>query len=228
VVLGKETEAFGSQGSPMSIAFRVDEYLPAGSERQVYEPLHLPKNQLEEAIPATLIEMTVGDSTREIWLQRGEAPEGPSYKTLDKFEVAFEPGTEKPTKFVSQVRLTDNSQGIKDQPHTISMNEPLSHRGFRFYQMRYSAMQDPRTGQRTGQFQSVLQVATDPGRSIKYLGCIVLVLGIYLQFYMKAGVFSGVGKKAGERTPPKEGSPEGRSDLASNNLPASPPIDELL
>ena len=79
------------------------------------------------------------------------------------------------------------------------MNDPMTHRGFTFYQMRYSAIQDPHTGQRTGQFQSVFQVGVDPGRPIKYAGCIILVLGIFTQFYMRAGVFTDGGKKERER-----------------------------
>jgi ResB-like family len=224
VAPGMTIDAFGGGANmPMTISFRVDDYLAAGVEKQVFEPVFLPKNQMEEAIPASLIEMTVGDITREIWIQRSESPDGSSYKPvpfgdrlfeiaydvdrrplgfdlkLDKFEVGFEPGTEQATKFVSNVRLIDPAEGIKDRPYTISMNDPMTHRGFTFYQMRYSALQDPHTGQRTGQFQSVFQVGVDPGRPVKYAGCIILVLGIFTQFYMRAGVFTDGGKKERER-----------------------------
>ena len=141
---GKTIDAFGGGANmPMTISFRVDEYLPAGVERHIYEPVVLPKNQMEEAVPASLIEMTVGDKTKEIWLQRQEAPEGPSFKPvaigdqfyeiaydvdrkplgfdlkLEDFEVGFEPGTEQATKFVSKVRLTrfvrgDQGQAVHD------------------------------------------------------------------------------------------------------------------
>ena len=232
LAVGKTIDAFGGGANmPMTISFRVDDYLAAGVEKQIFEPVFLPKNQMEEAVPASLIEMTVGDTTREIWIQRSEAPDGSSFKPvpfgdrlfeiaydvdrkplgfdlkLDKFEVGFEPGTEQATKFVSKVRLDDPAEGLKDKPFTISMNEPMAHRGYKFYQMRYSAIQDPHTGQRTGQFQSVFQVGFDPGRPIKYAGCIILVLGIFTQFYMRAGVFSDGGKRERERA--------ARKDLAS-------------
>ena len=225
VAQGKTIDAFGGGAAmPMTISFQVEDYLPAGVEKQIFEPLFLPISRIEEAVPASLIEMTVGDVTREVWIQRSENSEGPSFKPvpfgdrlfeiaydvsrkpldfelkLDKFERDFEPGTEQPTKFVSQVRLTDSSRDIKAEPHTISMNEPLSHRGYTFYQMRYSEIQDPHTGQSTGQFQSVLQVGTDPGRPIKYAGCLLVVLGIFTQFYMRAGVFTDGGKKEHERS----------------------------
>ena len=231
----------------MTISFRVDDYLAAGVEKQIFVPVFLPKNQMEEAMPASLIEMTVGGISHEIWIQRSESPEGSSFKPvpfgdrlfeiaydvdrrplgfdlkLDKFEVGFEPGTEQATKFVSNVRLDDPDEGIKDKPYTISMNEPMAHRGFKFYQMRYSAIQDPHTGQRTGQFQSVFQVGFDPGRPIKYAGCIILVLGIFTQFYMRAGVFSDGGKRERERAAGKN-----RADRATAKQTGRPPEDELL
>ena len=136
--------------------------------------------------------MPFGDRLFEIAYDVDRKPLGFDLK-LDKFEVGFEPGTEQATKFVSKVRLDDPAEGLKDKPFTISMNEPMAHRGYKFYQMRYSAIQDPHTGQHTGQFQSVFQVGFDPGRPIKYAGCIILVLGIFTQFYMRAGVFSDGG-----------------------------------
>jgi hypothetical protein len=222
--LAKTIDAFGGRaGMPMTISFHVDDYLPAGVEKSIFEPLFLPKNQMEEGVPAARLEMTVGDESKEIWIQRTESLEATSFKPvpfgdklfeiaydvdrrplgfevdLDKFEVAFEPGTEQATKFVSHVRLSDQAQGIKDQPHTISMNEPMTHNGYTFYQMRYSAERDPHTGQSTGRFQSIFQVGVDPGRIIKYAGCVLLVMGIFVQFYMRAGVFTDGGKRERER-----------------------------
>jgi hypothetical protein len=79
------------------------------------------------------------------------------------------------------------------------MNHPMDHRGYTFYQMRYVADRDPRTGQTTGRFQSVFQVATNPGRPIIYGGCLLVVLGTFVQFYMRAGVFTDGGKTQRER-----------------------------
>jgi len=236
---GKTVDAFGGGvGMPMTISFRVDDYLPSGVEKQIFVPVVLPKGQMEDAIPASLLELTVGDTTREIWIQRSESLESPSFKPvpvgdklyeiaydvdrrplgfelkLDDFEVGFEPGTEQATKFVSKVRLNDQSTGVTDKPYTISMNEPMSHRGFTFYQMRYSPIVDPRTNQRTGQFQSVFQVGVDPGRPIKYLGCVVLVMGIFAQFYMRAGVFTDGGKRERERATRKAKAPVPAAGLA--------------
>ena len=79
------------------------------------------------------------------------------------------------------------------------MNNPLDHRGFTFYQSNYIRVRDPHTGNFTGQFESIFQVATNPGRPIIYAGCALVVLGTFLQFYMRAGVFTDGGKKERER-----------------------------
>ena len=209
----------------MTISFRVEDYLPAGVEKQIFEPLFLPISRIEEAVPASLIEMTVGDVTREVWIQRSENSEGPSFKPvpfgdrlfeiaydvsrrpldfelkLDKFEGGFEPGTEQPTKFVSQVRLTDPSRGIKAEPHTISMNEPLSHRGLHL--LPDALLGDRRTRTRASRpgssSRSSRSGPTPAARSSMPAACL-LVLGIFTQFYMRAGVFTDGGKKERERS----------------------------
>ena len=221
----KPVVAFGGGGNmPMTITFQVDSYLPAGIEKRIYEPVVLPKGQMDNGIPACRAEMTVNGQTREIWLSRSDNnldPPPPRYLAfgkqvyelifdvdrrplgfelkLDDFDMDFEPGTEQPTHFTSQVRLTDASAGIKNQPHTISMNNPLDYRGFTFYQSNYIKVRDPQTGNFTGQFESIFQVATNPGRPVIYAGCALVVLGTFLQFYMRAGVFTDGGKKERER-----------------------------
>ncbi len=208
----------------MTITFQVDNYLPSGVEKSIYEPVVLPKGQMDNGIGACRAEMTVNGQTKEVWLGRSEnnldpprsrfltfgdavyemmfdvdrRPLGFELK-LDDFDMEFEPGTEQPTHFISQVRLTDASAKIKDQPHTISMNNPLDYRGFTFYQSNYIRVRDPHTGNFTGQFESIFQVATNPGRPIIYAGCALVVLGTFLQFYMRAGVFTDGGKRERER-----------------------------
>lgn len=241
---GELIPAFGGQPNmPMTINFRLEEYLPSAIGKEICEPVVLPKGQMGEGIPASLVEMTVGDVTKEFWIRRSGSLDPPRPQAevfggsiyeiaydvdrkplgfdikLDDFEVGFEPGTESATKFVSKVRLNDPSEGIKDKPYTISMNEPMDHRGFTFYQMRYIAMQDPRTGQRTGQFQSVFQVGIDPGRTIKYLGSLLIVLGTFLQFYMRAGLFTDGGKREREKA-------QAKALKAAGNDAALPPVPE--
>jgi len=192
--------------------------------------------------------MTVGNQTEEVWLARSLSldPPAPRFVSfpeatyevkfdvdrkpldfelkLDDFEVGFEPGTEQATKFVSQVELSDPSQGIKNQPHTISMNHPLYHRGYTFYQSRYMPEIDPHTNQTTGRFESVFQVAINPGRPIIYAGCLMVVLGAFVQFYMRAGIFTDGGKRERERATAKERKRQGKAQ----DKPPPATSDELL
>jgi hypothetical protein len=227
----KSVVAFGGNpGMPMTIAFEVEDYLAGGRAEEVCEPIVLPKGQQGNGLAASLVAMTVktGDrpTTKEFWIRRSATlepvpkrvrfPDG-EYEVvydvdrkplafslkLDDFKVEFDPGTQQASSFTSKVQLTDQGMAIKNQPHTISMNEPLSHRGYTFYQASYAREQDPHTGRETGRFQSIFQVGTDPGRSIKYLGCLMIVLGTFLQFYMRAGLFSDGGKRERARAEAK-------------------------
>jgi hypothetical protein len=225
LTLKKPIVAFGGGANmPMTISFAVDLYLPSAIEKQIYEPIVLPKGQMGNGIAACRAEMTVDGQTKEVWLSRSASLDPPPSVTvafrdvvyeilydvdrkplgfelkLDDFDTGFEPGTEQATHFESKVRLTDKSAGIKDQPHTIWMNHPLDYRGYTFYQSNYIRVRDPHTNQFTGEFQSVFQVATNPGRPIIYSGCALVVLGTFLQFYMRAGIFTDGGKKERERT----------------------------
>jgi ResB-like family len=220
---GEEIVAFGGKpDQPMTISFEVEDYLTTGREKEICEPLALPKGQMGSGIPAALVEMTVDGHTEEFWVRRSSSleplfqrvsfpggdyevaldfdrqPLGFQLKLVD-FQVGFDPGTDQASSYVSKVLLNDEAQGIKDRPFTIQMNEPLTHRGYTFYQSSYARHRDPRTGREDGQFLSIFQVATDPGRPIKYIGCLGVVLGAFVQFYMRAGVFTDGGLRERER-----------------------------
>jgi hypothetical protein len=129
-------------------------------------------------------------------------PLGFDLKMVD-FQRGFDPGTEKASRYSSDVLLTDKAAGLNKKPIHISMNEPLTHNGYTFYQSSFIPEEDTRTGARTGRFQSVLQVGKNPGRRVMYSGCLLVVLGAFLQFYMRAGVFTDGGKRERERATAK-------------------------
>ena len=83
------------------------------------------------------------------------------------------------------------------------MNNVLDHAGWRFFQTNYQRVRDKETGRPTGEFMSVFQVARNPAREVIYAGCIIVVLGAFVQFYMRAGVFSDGGKLEKERAADK-------------------------
>lgn len=108
---------------------------------------------------------------------------------LTDFDPGKDPGSASPATFTSQVLLTDPSADLAAAPRVITMNEPLTHRDWTFYQSRYLPDLDPETGDPEGLYQSVFQVHYDPAWWIVYAGCILIVTGTFIQFYMRSGVF---------------------------------------
>lgn len=92
---------------------------------------------------------------------------------LSHFAVGRYPGSAMAQSYESKVVLEDGAE------HTISMNEPLKHHGYTFYQ---ASFQENEKGEPTA---SVLSVNRDPGRWIKYLGTSLILLGAILMFYFK-------------------------------------------
>jgi hypothetical protein len=125
---------------------------------------------------------------------------------LKDFEMGTDPGTQQAASYVSDVLLEDKAAGIEEKPYTISMNEPLTWKDYTFYQANFDRVRDPR-GRSTGQFMSIFQVRYDPDWcwGTVYGGCLLVVLGTFVQFYMRAGLFSDGGKKQREREALKRG-----------------------
>lgn len=73
-------------------------------------------------------------------------------------------------------KLDDTKIEGKKTEAKISMNRPLKYQGFRFYQSSYFQTSD-------GSYASVLSVNYDPGRYIKYLGSLLVILGAFVFFY---------------------------------------------
>jgi uncharacterized membrane protein len=90
---------------------------------------------------------------------------------LEKFTIGNDPGTTKAASYQSDVIVKD----AETKKALISMNEPLKWGGYTFYQASYQLDEDRPL--------SILAVNKDPGRFIKYLGCLIMVLGILVMFY---------------------------------------------
>jgi hypothetical protein len=205
---GETVQAF-SGGGGMAGRLRVDEYYPSGVEKLVYVPAKLPQGQ--KGIPAIRCKMSVDSSTEEFWV-RGTGDLKPFFQPVfigsDKYEIAYDvdrkeldfeiklidfeaamdPGTQQASSFESRIELTDPKQKVISKPVLISMNNPMIWRGYTFYQSNYIPEFDE-SGQATGEFVSVFQVRHDRVWGITYLGCLIVVIGIFLQFYMKSGPF---------------------------------------
>ena len=122
----------------------------------------------------TQVMTTVGGTPVEIVYTR-KSTQIPFSVHLDDFVVNFDPGTENPASFESFVKVVDGEKSLSQK---IWMNNPLVYGGYTFYQASY-AMVD-------GQPKiSVLQVARDPGRTLKYGGSLLISLGIIMMFWMR-------------------------------------------
>jgi hypothetical protein len=224
---GEVVTAFGgNELAPMTMTFEVDEFLQKGKQEEIAESVKLPPSEVDQALAAVEVELTVGGVTKTVWLQKSPTFD-PEYRKvafadalyevafdvdhmdlgfslkLEDFDVGFDPGTDKASSFRSEVKLTDEAAGIKDKPVSIFMNHTLDHRGWRFFQSNYSRHVDPRTKRETGEFISVFQVAKNPARELIYAGCIIVVIGAFVQFYMRAGIFTDGGKRQQEKAADK-------------------------
>lgn len=94
-------------------------------------------------------------------------------KVVD-FQVGRYQGTSRAKTYESTVKVEGEVE-----PVVISMNEPMKKAGLTFYQ---SSFQEDETGRPT---HSVLSVNKDPGRFLKYLGSLLIFLGIFMLFYFK-------------------------------------------
>jgi hypothetical protein len=86
---------------------------------------------------------------------------------LTEFKMDKDPGTNNPASYESFVKLF--SDGVTSNHH-VFMNNPMKKSGFTFYQASYS--QDSQ-----GQYNTTLAVNVDQGRTMKYLGSLMLVFG---------------------------------------------------
>lgn len=169
----------------MDFALTIDEYHSSAVPKALYQPLLKPVPGFD---PFQAIEVELGKE--KIWLELGaygqisaddavyyvqftrkQADLGFDLK-LNKFNIGFYEGTNRAKSYMSEVE-------VAGQKHEISMNSPLHHGGFTFYQASYDTDSDgkPRT--------SVLSVNYDPGRFLKYLGSLMIVCGVISMFYFR-------------------------------------------
>lgn len=154
-----------------------------------------------------------GGTTREFWVGLGSATLVPlaqdlyvvRYRpqtrplgfalVLRRARQIKDPGSERPAWFESEVTLTTRAPGREESADTrISMNQPLCHGPFKVYQANYRALTDPHRQEpilADGRPVSLsgLAIASDPGLRLKYLGTLLVVLGIAIMFYMRAYFF---------------------------------------
>jgi hypothetical protein len=190
VQIGKELENFW-----LSISLNVSQFCPSGAIVNDYRPAHVTPSQMDQHSRAIKVALEVDGSRQETWVEReGEpvmltTPRGPV--SLDygfhEYDLGFsvglnhaeqtnDPGSNQAAAYTSEVAIAGTDKA--DGPHIITMNEPLTVNGLTFYQSGLTQDSDL--------VFSTLSVRHDPGWIIKYLGCALIVGGIFTMFYMKA------------------------------------------
>lgn len=176
----------------MDLQYEALALVPQAREVKSYLPFEGKKPEAQnDAPPAVLARIKGSDKPdQEIWLERGDVRQfqtadgrtftlGYSYRSINldfsvhlkDFKIDYDPGTTNPAAFKSDVEVDGKSA-------LIQMNEPLVKSGYKIYQSSYSEI----PGQPA---VSIFTVAHDPALGLKYLGSILMTMGIAIMFWMR-------------------------------------------
>jgi len=183
------SESLALKSLKFEISLSILEFVPDAKETVSYEPS---QTQYGTSAPPGAIYL----EPARLWLGLGDrgqvnvsgnesawvafVPERmilPFEISLHQFLIEYYQGSRDPKGYASRVDLMRGKEQVIAN-HTISMNEPLSYRGYTFYQASY------RTDEGAPPV-TVLSVNRDPGRSMKYSGSALLVLGSVALFLRK-------------------------------------------
>lgn len=172
----------------MGFQLRILDYLQFARQQWDVKPVGRPTplttsavlmkyNQREEWILLNDVLKIFGDNTAFLVSYQNRRIQLDFPIKLEKFEIQHYEGTRKAKSYASLVRA---GEGPRQEEHLISMNEPMKYSGYTFYQSSFQ--QDERTGEPNA---SIFSVNKDPGRWIKYLGSLIMSVGIVWLFYQK-------------------------------------------
>ncbi len=97
---------------------------------------------------------------------------------LDKFQKLDHPGTKVAADFRSWVTRIEDG---REERVEISMNEPMRHNGYIFYQTRYQ----PPDEKSNGSFYSIIAVVRNPSDQWPLYSCLIIALGLVIHFGTK-------------------------------------------
>ena len=179
-------------------------FFPHARQHASFSPLAVAAGESEGPEAAAQVEITAGNTTEQLWLPRGGEEQTPqvirtkagnlalsfTYDTLPlgfalrlvKFTRGVNPGGMGDASFASTVQVLEGANEVRDEAE-ISMNQPLVHGKFTFYQSGTLPGDDDTVR------GTVLTVAHDPGRFAKYLGCLMICLGSCAMFFRRADFF---------------------------------------
>lgn len=150
------------------------------------------------SVPAAVVEFEQGGKSLGTYLltaaydgQQTLDVNGKPYEVALRFEREYYPfsltllkathenykGTDIPKNFASRVRI-ENSEKHEARETLIYMNNPLRYAGLTFFQYQMDADQMRAAGHNT----STLQVVKNPSWLTPYLACVLVALGLVIQF----------------------------------------------
>ncbi|MBL7555678.1 MAG: cytochrome c biogenesis protein ResB [Bdellovibrionaceae bacterium] len=183
----------------MGLELRILRFLPKAEEKWKVEPRPVPTPLTTEAVEVefqgkTKHWMLINDTVKffaddaVFFVSYGNRRFDIGFPIyLNQFHMEKYQGTARAMSYRSVVSIKDLGE------REISMNEPLKHNGLTIYQ---ASFQDGPMGQPVA---SIFSINKDPGRWLKYLGSLIMTLGIIFLFYFKR---LGTGVPA--NTPAKE------------------------
>ena len=160
-------------------------------------------------IPTAVIEVSAGGAAKGAWLVSSQTGakqtvehDGKTWELALRFQRHYKPysftllnftherypGTELPKDFRSRVRVVNPSRN-EDREVEIFMNNPLRYDGLAFYQASFEP----------GDKVTILQVVKNPGWLTPYFACLMVGLGLAVQFMIHLTGF--VQKRMSPATP---------------------------
>ena len=182
---GRLEEGMNVETGWMGLKLRILRYMPQAKRHTTFEKRETPTPQTVSALKVKFNDeehwmgantvLRLFTETNVYVLSYGNRRvELPFELHLSDFRVGRYQGTMRAMSYESDVRVKDRGK------ITISMNEPLKHEGYTFYQ---ASFQEDESGKPV---MSILSVNQDPGRFWKYLGSFMVILGACLLFYRKS------------------------------------------
>ena len=198
------------EGTSVDIAekfkLKLLQILPFAKHKVLPQPVLSTPGEKNAGDDAALVEVESGGVKESVWLMRNDpkygfqwisTPKGNlsiqfgdesialgfSLKLL-KFTRVLNPGRMGDAAFISSVEVVDEARGL-DQEREISMNNPLTQDKYTFYQSDCNELSD-------GRKVSILSVAYDPGRFLKYLGCVMICGGMALKYLTNARIYKSL------------------------------------
>ncbi len=177
----------------MTIQFKIEEFVLKSEAKLHYRKMGQTGNKESSGPSAIHLKIKKDGEEKEIWLEQGDfaqivlqgnpyllryglrAVPLPFHLQLKNFKVLRYPGSNSPSAFESEVKVEAKEGAFETK---IYMNHPLQYGGYTFYQSSYQ--ENPGMPA-----VSIFSIARDPGTPVKYLGSILLVLGIALMFWFK-------------------------------------------